>query len=35
MLEVKSKVAENKISRDQLAELLNQNLAREYQGIVG
>ncbi len=33
MLEVKSKV--NEISRDQLAELLNEDLAREYQAIIG
>ena len=35
MLEVKSKVVENEISRDQLAELLNEDLAREYQAIIG
>ncbi len=35
MLEVKSAVVENDISRDQLAELLNEDLAREYQAIIG
>ncbi len=35
MLEVKSAVVENEISRDQLAELLNEDLAREYQAIIG
>lgn len=35
MLEIKSKVVENEISRDQLAELLNEDLAREYQAIIG
>lgn len=35
MLEVKSSAVENKISRDQLAELLNEDLAREYQAIIG
>ncbi len=35
MLEVKSKVVKNEISRDQLAELLNEDLAREYQAIIG
>ena len=35
MLEFKSGVAENEISRDQLAELLNEDLAREYQAIIG
>jgi len=34
MLEVKSAVVENEISRDQLAELLNEDLAREYQAII-
>lgn len=31
----KSAVVENEISRDQLAELLNEDLAREYQAIIG
>lgn len=35
MLEVKSAVVENEISRNQLAELLNEDLAREYQAIIG
>lgn len=35
MLEVKSAVVEKEISRDQLAELLNEDLAREYQAIIG
>lgn len=35
MLEVKSAVVENDISRDQLGELLNEDLAREYQAIIG
>lgn len=35
MHELKSAVMENEISRDQLAELLNEDLAREYQAIIG
>lgn len=35
MLEVKSAVVENGVSRDQLAALLNEDLAREYQAIIG
>jgi bacterioferritin len=35
MLEFRSAVVENEISRDQLAELLNEDLAREYQAIIG
>jgi bacterioferritin len=31
----KSAVIENEISRDRLAELLNEDLAREYQAIIG
>ena len=31
----KSAVVENEISRDRLAELLNEDLAREYQAIIG
>ena len=35
MPESKSAAVENEISRDQLAELLNEDLAREYQAIIG
>ena len=35
MAEFKSTPAEKEISRDQLAELLNEDLAREYQAIIG
>jgi bacterioferritin len=35
MLEFKSAAVENEISRDGLAELLNEDLAREYQAIIG
>jgi len=35
MPELKSPVIENEISRDRLAELLNEDLAREYQAIIG
>jgi bacterioferritin len=35
MLEFKSADVENEISRDRLAELLNEDLAREYQAIIG
>lgn len=35
MAELKSAVIENEISRDRLAELLNEDLAREYQAIIG
>lgn len=35
MHELKSAVMENEISRDQLAELLSEDLAREYQAIIG
>ena len=35
MAEPKSAVNENEISRDRLAELLNEDLAREYQAIIG
>jgi len=35
MPEVKSHVIENEVSRDRLAELLNEDLAREYQAIIG
>lgn len=35
MLEVKSAAVENELSRDQLAALLNEDLAREYQAIIG
>jgi len=35
MAESKSAVSENEISRDRLAELLNEDLAREYQAIIG
>jgi bacterioferritin len=35
MPELKSAAVENGISRDRLAELLNEDLAREYQAIIG
>lgn len=35
MLEFKSAAVENEVSRDRLAELLNEDLAREYQAIIG
>jgi len=35
MAETKSVANENEISRDRLAELLNEDLAREYQAIIG
>src|ERR1700687_4019935 len=35
MAEPKSATNEHKISRDRLAELLNEDLAREYQAIIG
>ena len=35
MPEIKSAVIEDEISRDRLAELLNEDLAREYQAIIG
>jgi bacterioferritin len=35
MPELKSAAVENEISRDRLAELLNEDLAREYQAIIG
>ena len=35
MAEPKSATNENEISRDRLAELLNEDLAREYQAIIG
>jgi bacterioferritin len=35
MAEFKSAVFETEISRDRLAELLNEDLAREYQAIIG
>jgi bacterioferritin len=35
MAELKSDRSENEISRDRLAELLNEDLAREYQAIIG
>ncbi len=35
MAELKSTPVEKDISRDQLAELLNEDLAREYQAIIG
>ena len=35
MPELKSAVIENEISRERLAELLNEDLAREYQAIIG
>jgi bacterioferritin len=35
MPESKSAAADNEISRDRLAELLNEDLAREYQAIIG
>jgi bacterioferritin len=35
MPELKSAASENEISRDRLAELLNEDLAREYQAIIG
>lgn len=35
MPDSKSAVVENEISRDRLAELLNEDLAREYQAIIG
>ncbi len=35
MPETKSAANENEISRDRLAELLNEDLAREYQAIIG
>src|SRR5215472_19021201 len=35
MPESKSAAIENEISRDQLIELLNEDLAREYQAIIG
>ncbi len=35
MLASKSAVVETEISRDRLAELLNEDLAREYQAIIG
>lgn len=35
MPELKSAVVENEVSRDRLAELLNEDLAREYQAIIG
>lgn len=34
MPEPKSKVNENEVSRDRLAELLNEDLSREYQAII-
>jgi hypothetical protein len=34
MAELKSAPNENEISRDRLAELLNEDLAREYQAII-
>ena len=34
MAESKSVTNENEISRDRLAELLNEDLAREYQAII-
>ena len=34
MAEVKSKDVDHKISRDRLAELLNEDLSREYQAII-
>ena len=35
MSELRSVVIENDITRDRLAELLNEDLAREYQAIIG
>ena len=35
MPELKSPAVENEISRDRLADLLNEDLAREYQAIIG
>jgi len=35
MPELKPAVVDNEISRDRLAELLNEDLAREYQAIIG
>lgn len=35
MLELKSVAVDGEISRDQLAELLNEDLSREYQAIIG
>jgi bacterioferritin len=35
MPELKSATAENEITRDRLAELLNEDLGREYQAIIG
>ena len=35
MLEFKSATVENEITRERLAELLNEDLAREYQAIIG
>jgi bacterioferritin len=35
MSELRSAVIENEITRDRLAELLNEDLAREYQAIIG
>src|SRR5437660_5324600 len=35
MPELRSAVIENEITRDRLAELLNEDLAREYQAIIG
>jgi bacterioferritin len=35
MATFKTAVIENEISRDRLAELLNEDLAREYQAIIG
>jgi bacterioferritin len=35
MPESKSAAIENEISRDRLAALLNEDLAREYQAIIG
>jgi hypothetical protein len=35
MSELRSAVIENEITRDRLAELLNEDLAREYQAISG
>lgn len=35
MPELKSAAVENEITRDRLAELLNEDLAREYQAIIG
>src|SRR5579859_6385172 len=35
MAEPKSVASENEISRDRLAQLLNEDLSREYQAIIG